>query len=419
VAEISGFDPVFVHASPRSGSTYFFQVLRRNESLICFNEAIVDGKAGYARFRRPRERQRLRGRGAQKWDINHDFLDREDFEEFLDAWDEVMHLCPESPTFHDYLASDGIISRDLVVYLSALIKYAISREKRPVFCEVYSRGRAGALRSAFAGYHIAQYRDPLSQFGSFLRAAIDGRIWYFLANPLTSLGTSHTHPLFRLIPEDWRAPNFSWRTETWARRWGSEGKYFAAAASLQPNNIESLFRWHMFSWVLENLAAISYSDMALDMDKVHDDLNHRAAICSILEQKLGGVSPDFSDIRKFERYYEFDSFDVEMVCKEVMLVITDALQNGNLDVALRSLGKQPPIVRSATAVEALLDKVHNSLAAMPLSSGRRYMREAEWRIIVRKNRKIWFNPFVRWFAERIYPLARLIVHAGRRAGIPL
>jgi hypothetical protein len=32
------FVPIFVHASMRSGSTYFFNVLRRNSSLMCFNE---------------------------------------------------------------------------------------------------------------------------------------------------------------------------------------------------------------------------------------------------------------------------------------------------------------------------------------------------------------------------------------------
>lgn len=387
---------------------------------MCFNEAIVDGKAGYARFRNPRERQRLLEQGAQKWDSNHGFLlDGEDFEEFLEAWDDVMHLCPEAPTFRDYLPPEGILSADLLAYLTALIGYARSRGKRPVLCEVYSRGRAGALRSAFGGYHIVQYRDPLSQFGSFLRAAIDGRVWYFLANPLTVLGTSHAHPLMRLVPEKWRAPRISWRTETWARRWGSEAKYFAATASLQPNNIEDLFRWHMFSWLLENLAAVAYSDLVLDIDKAYDDIDYRAAISSALQKELGGTAPDFAGIRKFDRYYEFDSFDVAAVCKEAMVVVADALQNGSLEAALRSLGKQPPVIGSAAAVEILFDKVDKSLSAMSVSPSRQSMREAQWRVIARKNRRIWFNPFVGWFAERAYPLARFVVHTGRKAGMRL
>ena len=58
------YDPIFVHASPRSGSTYFFNVLRRNGSLMCFNEAISDIFSYYGR----REIARLKA--AQKWNVN-------------------------------------------------------------------------------------------------------------------------------------------------------------------------------------------------------------------------------------------------------------------------------------------------------------------------------------------------------------
>src|ERR1700674_3175740 len=111
----SEFDPIFVHASPRSGSTYVFSVLRRNESLLCFNEAIIDGKRDYARFRRTQKGDVGRFKGAEKWDVNHHFLDREDYDEFLQAWDAVMHLCPEFPTFQDSLPPKGVLSAELFV----------------------------------------------------------------------------------------------------------------------------------------------------------------------------------------------------------------------------------------------------------------------------------------------------------------
>src|SRR5271166_5954314 len=101
---MSEFDPVFVHASARSGSTYVFSVLRRIELLLCFNEAIIDGKRDYAAFRNVSNRDSHDDK-PQKWEVNHHFLDREDYAEFLDAWDEVMHLCPEFPEFQGYLPS--------------------------------------------------------------------------------------------------------------------------------------------------------------------------------------------------------------------------------------------------------------------------------------------------------------------------
>jgi hypothetical protein len=64
----SEFDPIFVHASMRSGSTYFFNVLRRNQSLMCFNETIMDGKRDYARFNKPRTRQTAHAKRDAKWE---------------------------------------------------------------------------------------------------------------------------------------------------------------------------------------------------------------------------------------------------------------------------------------------------------------------------------------------------------------
>ena len=169
----SELSPIFVHASPRSGSTYFFNVLRRDNSLMCFNESIIDVFSYYSK-------KDIAGlKVAQKWNVNHDFLQRDDFHEIIAAWDAVMHLYPPFPSFQNYLPSGGQIPSNLQAYLDGLMQFARDRGKRPVFCEIYSRGRAGALRGAFGGFHIAQYRDPLSQFGSFVRPLLEGGEWGF------------------------------------------------------------------------------------------------------------------------------------------------------------------------------------------------------------------------------------------------
>jgi hypothetical protein len=61
-------DSIFVHASARGGSTYIFNVLRRTESLLCFDEPISDDftyfdKNDYAR-------RVARG----QWNWSHSFL---------------------------------------------------------------------------------------------------------------------------------------------------------------------------------------------------------------------------------------------------------------------------------------------------------------------------------------------------------
>jgi hypothetical protein len=410
----SELGPVFVHASMRSGSTYFFNVLRRDKSLLCFNEAITDGKNDYARFRSARQRDADKVRAVQKWDVNHYFLERPDFDEFIDAWGEVGHLCPDFPEFQDYFPPDGKISADLATYLGALVKYAQLQDKRPVFCEVSSRGRAGALRDAFGGFHIAQYRDPISQFGSFIRGLVEGRTWTFLANPLIELGGGH--PLCRLVPKAWRVPDLPWRTESSAQFWSSNIQHFAIVASPVPETIEKVFRWHLFSWILSNLAAVSYSDMSLDIDKAHDDAAYRGSVVSDLRRGIG-ISTDLSDLKKFDRYYEFESFNVAAVCDQVVSAIRNSVDDGRLVDALGTLGTRPPTIPPASAVELLIAKIRDSVASMASNTDRRVISIKEWKAIAEKNQKIWFRPGVRWFAQHIYPLAAPVVRAARRAGI--
>ena len=407
-------DPIFVHASPRSGSTYFFNVLRRNETLLCFNEAIIDGKHDLARFRRTRRRPIARFQVLEKWNVNHHFLDREDFDEFIQAWEAAMHLCPRFPTFVDYLPPNALISDELSTYFCALINYARSEGKRPVFCEINSRGRAGALRGKFGGFHIAQYRNPLSQFGSFIRAVADAGFWGFLAFPATELGTSGNHPLYRLIPEHCRAPPLPWHAASRAQHWASDAQYFAAVGSSTPEDLERVFRWHMFSWFLTNLAALSYADFALDIDKVHDDANYRASLLTNLARPLN-LALDFNDVRKFDRYYDFESFDATSVCNQVASTITNISKDGNLTNALHTLGRQGPKMPVASAVDLLIEKMSDLLTRMAGSAERVHVSSEQWKTIAKTNRKIWFDRRIRWVAKQLYPVAAPVVWAARRA----
>jgi hypothetical protein len=400
-------NPIFVHASPRSGSTYFFNVLRRNDSLVCFNEAIIDvfsdfGKRDIARYK-----------AAQKWNVNHHFLDRDDFDEFVGAWDEVMHLYPKFPSFQDYLPPDGILPSALRDYLAGLMKYARSRAKRPALCEIHSRGRAGALRGVFGGFHIAQYRDPLSQFGSFVRPVIEGGEWGFLTFPLMEMGISGGHPLYRLVPEAWRVPVLPWPAADRAERWSSAVQYMAMAGSPDQASIERLLRWHLLAWTLSNLAAVGYSDFVLDIDRLHDEAAYRHKVTSVLASECG-VTADFGDLAKFSRYHEFEGLDVAAVCDQVTAALKGAQQRGELESALQSLGTHAPVNSAAATLELLLAKIQASLASMKASTDRRRIGVREWQAVVEKHRMPWFNPSVRNVAQRVYPLAAPIARAARR-----
>lgn len=403
-------DPIFVHASPRGGSTYFFAVLRRIKSLMCYNEAIIDvfgyyGKEGIAGFK-----------AGQKWNVNHHFLADDDFAEIVEAWDSVMHLYPMFPSYQQYLPAGGILPEPLRNYLGALMDFARGKNKRPVLCEVHSRGRAGALRHAFGGFHIAQYRDPLSQFGSFFRPLPEGGQWNFLAFPLLELGISGDHPLYQVVPPAWRLPVLPWPDDDRAARWASANEYMAFIASPQPDALENVFRWHMFSWFLSNLAAISYSDMTLDLDRAHEDADYRRSVVDALAAELG-TPPDFSDLERFSRYTQFDGLDMAKVCGQVVDAVSAALADGRLERAIATLGRQAPTVPVKQGVDLLLNKIALSQASLAASTDSRHVGVAEWRGIVKKNRTLWFNPVARGVAKRVYPLGAPLVRAARRAGL--
>lgn len=374
---------------------------------MCFNEAIIDIFSYY-------DKQDIaRLKAAHKWNVNHDFLDRGDFDEFLAAWDEVMPLYPPFPSFQEYVPANGVLPSSLGDYLAGLMKYARARGKRPVLCEIHSRGRAGALRAAFGGFHVAQYRDPISQFGSFMRPLIEGGEWGFLAFPLMELGIGGTHPLYRLVPEVWRVPVLPWPSHNRAQRWFSAVQYMAMVASPRPDAVEKTFRWYLFSWFLSDLAALSYSDLSLDIDRAHDDRSYRRTVVDALRSN-GGVAVDFSDLQKFPRYYEFDSFDTAAVCDQVISAMRDALHDGRLDSAVRALGKRPPVTSPAAAAEILLTKIENSLTIMNGSADLEHISRETWKAVAARHRKIWFNRPVRTVARYVYPLAAPLARAARR-----
>jgi hypothetical protein len=194
-------------------------------------------------------------------------------------------------------------------------------------------------------------------------------------------------------------------------------RYHAAFASPQEEAVENLFRWHLFAWFLGNLAAVSYSDLALDIDKVHDDADYRAAIGSVLAREIGGRATDFNDIRKFDRYYEFDSFDVTAVCDQVISVMQSALADGRIEAALRMLAQQPPVTPAASTVELVVGKIRDSMPAMAASRNRTRISHEEWKDIVGKNQRIWFRSGFRQVARMIHPLAFPLIRAARLRGV--
>jgi hypothetical protein len=408
--------PIFVHASPRSGSTYFFNVLRRNTSLMCFNEALMDGKNDACRSAKSGERISPSANKPTSWNVNHHFLDRPDDAEFIAAWDAVMHLFPAAPAFRDYLPADGVLKSDVKAYFFGLNHYANTQNKRATFCEINSRGRAGALRGAFGGFHVTQIRDPISQFGSFYRPLEEAGEWGFLLHPLKELGINGHHPLYEIVPEEWRPPVLTWPAADHARRWASEVEYVFLLADGRPEALENAFRWHMFAWLLSNLAAAVYSDFVLDIDRAHDEPVYRNEVTKVLTSETG-VDIDFSDIAKFSRYYQFEPFDAAAVASQVITAVNGALADGRMERALSLLARSSVKIPARESAQLLFAKIENSVASFGTSSNRRLVSNEDWAQLVTKHAMPWSlarNRMLRETARVVYPFLAPVVRGIRR-----
>ena len=409
--------PVFVHASPRSGSTYFFNVLRRNTSLMCFNEALMDGKNNVARSRQSDERKSPSANKPTAWNVNHHFLDRRDDEEFIEAWDAVMDLYPPTPAYRNYLPADGVLDSGVKAYFSGLNNYANAQGKRAAFCEINSRGRAGALRDAFGGFHVAQIRDPISQFGSYYRPLAEAGEWGFLLHPLNEIGINGGHPLYEIVPKEWRPPTLPWPATDPTRRWATAVEYILLLADGRPNALTQAFRWHLFAWLLGNLAAIAYSDFVLDIDKAHDDRAYRLDVVNVFAAGTG-IKVDFSDITKFSRYYQFESLDLAAVASQALTAVNDALADGRLEKAVTLLARSSPKISVREAATLLFAKIEDSLTSFAANPDRRFVSTESWERLVAKNELPWSlvrNRTLRESVRVVYPFLAPVVRAVRRS----
>jgi hypothetical protein len=407
--------PIFVHASARSGSTYFFNVLRRADSLLCFNEAINDefsygNKSDYTRSRIDFARRAARGERPRRV---HYFLSDDGKAEFLDAWDSFVHLYPRVPSFRDYLPPGGILPSELRKYLTAIIEYAQAHGKRPALCEIFSRGRVGALRDAFGGFHVAQFRDPLSQFGSCFRSLQETGGITFMIIPLLELGVNGEHPLYSLVPEAWRVPVLPWPAGDDAQRWVSTQQYLSTILSPRADALERTFRLHMLSWFLNNVASVVHSDFVLDIDKAFDDLSYRESVRGILSSELG-AAPDLSDITKYSRYYRFDGVDTKRVCGEVTDFVFAAQKNGSLQAALDTLSRTSQRVSTSAAIELLSEKLEAALSASASTERAHCVSATDWEAIVQRNRRFWTDPRLLRLMQSIFPFVFPVVQATRR-----
>ena len=154
-----------------------------------------------------------------------------------------------------------------------------------------------------------------------------------------------------------------WPANSRAQRWASSEEYLTMIFSSEPGALERVFRWHLLSWFMNNLAAIVHSDLALDIDRLYEDIHYHEVVREIIRAEVG-IAPDFSDPTKFPRHYRFESVDTARVSAEI---ITSSLRPRRMvliGAAIAASSKSKPIVPTAAAAKMLHAKMDAALAEM-------------------------------------------------------
>jgi len=169
--------PVFIHAAPRTSSTWFWLKFRELTATLCYYEPFTFS----LNWLTP---ERVATIGGDSWDSRHPKGDPyyREYAPLLRKNGGVKHFQP-AMTMQWYLPQGGLrgelrpAEKD---YLSLLIEHANEAGKAPVFGDCWSLGRIWAIKQTYDGFHIFQYRNLWQQWLSYLSYKRRGSLTFYL-----------------------------------------------------------------------------------------------------------------------------------------------------------------------------------------------------------------------------------------------
>jgi GR25 family glycosyltransferase involved in LPS biosynthesis/glycosyltransferase involved in cell wall biosynthesis len=170
--------PVFIHAAPRTSSTWFWLKFRELPSALCYYEPFT-----YAlNWMTP---QRAESLGGDSWDSRHPKAQPyyREYLPLLRKTNGVEHF-QQAMTMQWYLPQGGLrgelrpAEKD---YLSLLIEHANEAGKTPVLGDCWSLGRIWTIKQTYDGLHIFQYRNLWQQWLSYLSYKRRGSLTFYLS----------------------------------------------------------------------------------------------------------------------------------------------------------------------------------------------------------------------------------------------
>jgi hypothetical protein len=168
---------VFIHAAPRTSSTWFWTKFRELSSTLCYYEPFTYS----LNWLTP---ERVSTLGGASWESRHPAGDPYylEYAPLLRKTGGVERF-EQAMTMQWFIPQGGLrgeLRLSEKDYLSRLIRHAGEAGKIPVFGDCWSLGRLWAIKQAFSGLNIFQYRNLWQQWLSYLSYKRRGSLTFYL-----------------------------------------------------------------------------------------------------------------------------------------------------------------------------------------------------------------------------------------------
>ena len=295
--------PIFIHSSWRVSHTWFWLKFRHEPSTICFYEPFHEHLATVTR-------SEALTVVPESWDSGHPH-GQPYFLEFLPLIRKasgVRLFVPEIAYewFIPIKGFAGHLRPEEAKYLALLVRHANRRQKIPVFGFCRSLGRLLAIKSQFPGFHIFQYRNPWTQWMSFLYHKKERNI-YFIEKMLT-LMLSAEDPFLSAIINRYLirsiARGDSCKIEGGCHLGNSPQQLGKEFAKLLPE--QDLFSIHMAFHTYLYLCARLSADLVVDASKLARNRDYRVFVHHQIAS-VTGLHLNLDDAADTQQYHPFDA----------------------------------------------------------------------------------------------------------------
>ncbi|WP_431482875.1 glycosyltransferase [Pseudomonas solani] len=263
----------FVHSLFRSGSTYFYNALKRTGKVHIYHEPMHEVIASLANS----WDQMASRKEELKTILRHNFLEGGYFDEYASLLQDIKRSFDPKFSFDYYFLSSGDEAPDMKTYIDILKEGA---SQLPVLQCTRTSGRIDWLKENYKSSNVFLLRNPWDQWYSY---KVDP---YIASTPRIIYAQNNTPDhLKAVLMKSGAPPLYEGNTQ--------EKIAYSLLHPLTPEQDYFLF---FGSWLHSFVCGEQYCDVFIDMDELSTSAEYRTQ-CLVKLEEIGIKSVDFSDAK--------------------------------------------------------------------------------------------------------------------------